>query len=115
MVKSHRPTNIQINLRSRKFKTPSNRLMVGRWSKGRPVYKKFDGEPRYLFVQNAASNWAISESLDGQVNWMVSGSATNCPAQPEAAPSKRNKVNGWRYYNGTNWKEVPGTSTRHKT
>ena len=40
----------------------SDRLEEYRWSFGRPVFKKVDGEPRFLFVSRFGT-WMIADSV----------------------------------------------------
>ena len=78
-----------------------NRLAVGRWSEGRPVFKKVDGEPRFLLVKEG--DWSIRSSTTATGGWIQSGRGTNSPSSPEAGPSVREGVTRWRYVPG--WKE----------
>ena len=79
---------------------------MGRWSQGRPVYKKVDGDKeRYLFVAQGMSYWTITDSTEAKDSWILSGKATNSPFQPEAGPSARQGVGGWRFYDGKEFKE----------
>ena len=79
---------------------------MGRWSQGRPVYKKVDGDKeRYLFVAEGMSYWTITDSTEAKDSWILSGRATNSPFQPEAGPSARQGVGGWRFYDGKEFKE----------
>ena len=79
-------------------------MEVGRWSEGRPVYKKVDGE-RFLFVQEGFSSWGIIPSTTGTGAWIEGGRATNSPSSPEAGPSVRFGVTGWRYGDGAKMQE----------
>ena len=36
-----------------------NRLEAGKWSEGRTVFKKVDGEPRFLLVADKRTTWTI--------------------------------------------------------
>ena len=79
---------------------------MGQWSQGRPVYKKVDGDKeRYLFVAEGTSYWTITDSTEAKDSWILSGKATNSPFQPEAGPSARLGVGGWRFYDGKELKE----------
>ena len=80
-----------------------NRLEVGRWSKGRPVFKKVDGEPRFLLVGKGSTVWTIRSSTTDTGAWIESGRATNSPSSPEAGSSVKSEVAKWRYVPG--WKE----------
>ena len=82
----------------------SHRLEVGRWSEGRPVYKKVDGETRYLSVVEGTAVWSITDSTTATVSFILSGRATNSPSSPEAGPSVRAGVTRWRYWDG-GWQE----------
>jgi len=77
------------------------RLEVGRWSSGRPVFKKVNGEePRFLFVPDGGSHWTIKSSTNvtGATGaFIVSGRATNSPSSPEAGPRHRLGWTGWHY------------------
>ena len=79
----------------------SNRLEVGRWSSGRPVFKKVNGEePRFLFVPDGGSRWTIKSSTNvtGAAGaFIMSGRATNSPSSPEAGPRLRLGWTGWHY------------------
>ena len=56
----------------RKLIENSNRLEVGEWSSGRPVYKKVDGEEeRFLLVNEGYSGWEISPgSTSATSSWI---------------------------------------------
>ena len=73
----------------------STRLEAGKWSQGRPVFKKVDGELRFLFVGDGTTHWIIGSSITATGGFIYSGKATNSPTSPEAGPSNRL---GW-----TNW------------
>jgi len=74
------------------------RLEAGRWSEGRPVYKKVDGDTeRVLFVREGTCNWVISESTSSAASSIISGRATNSPASSDAGPSHRGRVTRWQY------------------
>ena len=84
----------------------SHRLEVGRWSEGRPVYKKVDGETtRYLLVAEGAAVWCITDSTTAPGGWISSGRGTNSPSSPEAGPSVRVGYTGWRYADSDGWQE----------
>lgn len=76
------------------------RLEVGRWSQGRPVYKKVDGQTLYLLVKESFPSWYISSSTTGTTGFIHSGRGTNYPSSPEAGPSVRSGYTGWRYWDG---------------
>ena len=59
-----------------------NRLEEGRWSEGRPVFKKVDGEPRFLSLKEGSSSWITSSSTTGTGAHIASRRATNSPASP---------------------------------
>ena len=82
----------------------SHRLEVGRWSEGRPVYKKVDRE-RFLVVKEGFSSWLIDDSTTGDEAFIRSGRGTNSPSSPEAGPSVRLGWNGWVYADGDGWQE----------
>ena len=75
----------------------------GRWSWGRPIFKKVD-DKRFLHVIEGLTVWGIQSSTTGTGGWIKSGRVTNSPASPEAGPSVRKGVTRWRYYDG-GWKE----------
>ena len=76
----------------------SNRLEIGRWSSGRPVFKKVDGETRFLIVAEGSTTWTIQKSTTDTSSWIRSGRATNSPSSPEAGPSVMSGVTRWRYW-----------------
>ena len=76
-----------------------NRLEEGRWSSGRPIFKKVDGETRFLLVQGSTA-WTIQSSTTATTSWIYSGRATNSPSSPKAGPSVREGVTRWRYAPG---------------
>ena len=69
-----------------------NRLEAGKWSYGRPVFKKVDGEERFLFVKKGT--WSIRSSLTASGAFIQSVRATNSPTSTEA---------GWKFWDGSNW------------
>ena len=78
------------------------RLEAGLWSAGRPVFKKVDGEQRFLMVSKAGrTTWSIRNSLNSTGCGIQSGRSTNSPASPEAGPSVREGVTKWRYGDGS--------------
>ena len=83
----------------------SIRLEVGRWSSGRPVFKKVGGEPRFLLVEEEFPSWSITDSMTTTGAKIISGRATNSPSSPEAGPSVRLGWTGWRYGDGSKWIE----------
>lgn len=86
---------------------PSNRLEAGKWSEGRPVFKKVDGwfQDRFLFVGEGLSGWTIRSSLTATGAKIQSGRGTNSPTSPEAGPSDRLGWTNWVYWDGSNWTE----------
>ena len=92
----------------------SNRLEVGRWSFGRPVFKKVDGEARFLYLERGLLHWVVSNDLTGQIReghnkwWIASGRGTNDPTLLAAGPSVRLNTTRWRYWDGSGYKEQPG-------
>ena len=104
---------------------------MGTWSKGRPVFKKVDGETRYLFVKDGNSGtygaWYVMDSTTGDMGvgsknkqFLRSGRGTNSPGSPFAGPSVRYGTSNWLYNDGGkpspgNWKEVPGRTNYHDT
>ena len=81
-----------------------NRLDEGRWSAGRPVFKKVGGEERFLQVGKVENVWSIKTSTTAGRPKILSGRATNSPVSPEAGPSVKDGVTRWRYWDG-DWKE----------
>ena len=75
----------------------SHRLEVGRWSEGRPVYKKVNGETRYLLVGEGLTGWVIDDSTASTGAFIEGGRGTNSPSSPEAGPSVRFGWTGWVY------------------
>ena len=105
----HRPMNRAILCVG--LVAPSNRLEEDRRSLGRPVFKKADGEPRFLFVRDGTSNyaWAISDSIKYDGAFVISGRATNSPTSAVAGISVREGVNSWRFKdNKGKWVESYG-------
>ena len=82
-----------------------NRLEAGKWSEGRPVFKKIDGEERFLFVKEGTTTWSIRRSLTASEALIESGRATNSPTSPEAGPSGRFGTTRWRFWDGSNFVE----------
>ena len=66
-----------------------NRLEVGRWSEGHPVFKKVDEEPGFLLVKDGYSSWYIQSSTTATGAWIFSGRATDSSSSPETGPSVR--------------------------
>ena len=82
-----------------------------RWSSGRPVFKKVDGQPRFLFVQERNFNdcaWAISDAVKDNGAFIISGRATNSPTSAVAGISVREGVTSWRYRANGKWMESYG-------
>ena len=93
------------------------RLEEGRWSEGRPVYKRDrgswgldilglnlaigDGRESVLSIKEEFNSWSISGSTTSEGEWaskgkwIDGGQATNSPVS----------VNKWWYYDGTDWIE----------
>ena len=79
----------------------NNRLEEGRWSRGRPIFKKVDGKwPRFLLVGEGGAVWSIRSSTTATGAFIESGRATNSPSSPEAGPSVRLGVTRWQYASG---------------
>merc|ERR1711953_429220 len=74
------------------------RLEEGRWSKGRPVFKKVSGELRFLSVAHGWISWSIrrSTSADDEA-FIESGIATNSPSSPEAGHNVHYGTTRWMY------------------
>ena len=83
----------------------NNRLEEGRWSSGRPIFKKVDGETRFLLVKEGTTVWSIDDSTTDTGSWIQSGRATNSPSSPEAGPNVRLGVTRWQYGDNGKWKE----------
>jgi len=74
------------------------RWEVGRWSSGRPLYKKVDGHTeRFLSVSERSHYWIIHGTNYNGIPWIASGRGTNSPASTEAGASDREGVTRWRY------------------
>ena len=83
-----------------------NRLEAGKWSEGRPVFKKVDGEERFLLVKEEWNRWTIRGSLTGPGAFIKSGRATISPTSPEAGPCDRNGTTKWLFKDlGNKWVE----------
>jgi len=81
------------------------RLQEGRWSAGRPVYKKGSGSTAlFLLVKWGLSSWGIMSSTTSTRSWIESGRATTSPTSSRAGASRRWGVTRWRYQNN-GWKE----------
>ena len=85
-------------------------MEVGKWSEGRPVFKKVHGEPRVLLVREGIGNWAIIESDESDTGLDIahiqSGRGTNSPSSPQAGASDRFGWSRWMYWdNQNNWVE----------
>ena len=80
-------------------------MEAGRWSEGRPIFKKVDGETRFLFVLEGWTVWSIRSSTTATGAWIISGRGTNSPSSPEAGPSDSEEVTRWRYWDGVKWAE----------
>jgi len=90
------------------------RLQEGRWSEGRPVYKKGSGSTAlFLLVAEGFSAWTIQSSTTAMdfsyyydyYYWIASGRATNSPTSSRAGGNRRKGVTRWRYWDGDNWLE----------
>jgi len=83
------------------------RLQEGRWSEGRPVYKKGSGStPQFLFVGEGYNHWIIRSDTTSWVGFIVSGRAANSPTSSRAGGSRRFGETKWTYYDGSwDWKE----------
>ena len=60
---------------------------------GRPVFKKIDGEERFLFVKEGTSTWSIRSSLTASEALIESGRATNSPTSTQAGLRLRDGSN----------------------
>ena len=81
---------------------------AGNWLDGRPVYKKTEGETRYLRMEEGRSGWRVSPTLVGTGGYLESGRATVSPGSPAAGPSVRLGREGWRYWGGAEWQHSEG-------
>ena len=70
---------------------------MGRWSRGRPVFRKVGTDPKFLLVSAGVSEWVIQSSTTSPGAFIISGRATNSPTSPEAGPTVRTGRNGWAY------------------
>ena len=82
-----------------------NRLEVGRWSSGRPVFKKVNGKPWFMLMKEGHPVWSIRSSTTATGAKILSGRGTNSPSSPEAGPSVRFGWTGWDYWDGSKWVE----------
>ena len=85
----------------------SDRLEEDKWRRGRPVFKKLDGE-LFLLVANQWSGWSIRTSTTATEPFITNGRATNSPTSPQAEASVRFgwTEHGWAYSDGKGgWKE----------
>ena len=96
----------------REFVALLNRLEVGRWSSGRPVFKKVDGDPRFLLVAEGKTAWGIRSSTTDELVFISSGKATNSHSSSEAGSSVRFQQTRWKFADGgvalewsTDWRE----------
>ena len=85
---------------------------MGRWSSGRPVFKKVDGDPRFLLVAEGKTAWGIRSSTTDELVFISSGKATNSPSSSEAGSSVRFQQTRWKFADGgvalewsTDWRE----------
>ena len=85
---------------------------MGRWSSGRPVFKKVDGDPRFLLVAEGKTAWGIRSSTTDELVFISSGKATNSPSSSEAGSSVRFQQKRWKFADGgvalewsTDWRE----------
>merc|ERR1711963_26993 len=77
------------------------RLQQGRWSEGRPVYKRGSGSTAlFLFVPEGKTAWSINDSMSPTGGWIQSGRATNSPTSSRAGGGSRKGVTRWRYAPG---------------
>ena len=68
----------------------------GRWSEGRPVFKKVDGN-WFLLVKEGEFFWSIRESTSASEIGIHGGKGTNSPGSPEAGSSDWLGWTGWVY------------------
>ena len=80
----------------------STRLEAGKWSQGRPVFKKVDGELRFLLVEERSIGWYIRTAAGA---YTQSGRATNSPTSPEAGPSDKLGWTSWAFAYDGSWVE----------
>ena len=83
-----------------------------KWSFGRPVFKKVDGEPRFLFVSRFGT-WMIADSVTSNfilhTFHITSGRGANSPTSALAGGSEKLGVNSWRFsYGNHKWTESNG-------
>ena len=60
------------------------------------MFKKVDGEPRFLFMHSDGT-WVIGDSVGDGAHHIKSGRATNSPTLAQAGGSMRLGVNSWRF------------------
>ena len=73
--------------------------VAGRMSAGRPVYRQLGGGSKYLVLRERYSVWGVGDGVADTAGYIQSGRGTNSPGHPEAGPSKRARVRGWRFSN----------------
>jgi len=82
------------------------RLQEGRWSSGRPVYKKGSGSnTMFLLVKEGKCLWSIKDSTTSEMAYIQSGRATNSPTSSRAGGSVRYGRANWTYVNWGRWNE----------
>ena len=87
-----------------KYKLVLTRLEEEKWSQGRPVFKKYEGNQRFLFVKEGSATWSIRRYLTESGAFILSGRGTNSPTSADAGPSDTRGVTRWRF-----WDDIPVT------
>ena len=86
----------------------SDRLEKDSRSFGRPVFKKVEGVPRFLFV-GSRGTWVIHDSVGAGAGNITSGMATNSPTSALAGKSVSLGVESWRFLDKSgDWAESGG-------
>ena len=84
---------------------------TGSWLEGRPVYSKTEGETHYLRVPEGATDWGVSDELNGEIGFFNSGRGTLSPGDPAAGASVREGVEGWVYWSDGELQDSRGQVT----
>ena len=92
------------------------RLEEGRWSEGRPVFKKVDGhQPWFLLIKEGEFFWSIRSSTITTEIGIHGGKGTNSPNSPQAGGSDWLGLTGWLFVNDRDkWTEGDITVRCHE-
>ena len=87
-------------------------LPTGSWLDGRPVYRKEEGETRYLRMAEVKIGWRVTTTQEGTSSWLVSGRSTLSPGDPSAERSLEQEQEGWKYVDSDGeWQDSRGQIT----